>query len=71
MNQIIAVDRVFGFVCDKVGVVVSGELLRVGQRNFCIICSKKSFFFIGFMKFLLYLHRESVSNDNLAHRCKL
>ena len=46
MNQIIAVDRVFGFVCDKVGVVVSGELLRVGQRNFCIVCSKKIVFFL-------------------------
>ena len=46
MNQIIAVDRVFGFVRDKVGVVVSGELLRVGQRNFCIVCSKKIVFFL-------------------------
>ena len=45
MNQIIAVDRVFGFVRDKVGVVVSGELLRVGQRNFCIVRSKKIVFF--------------------------
>ena len=55
MNQIIAVDRVFGWV----------------RGISALFAVKKSFFFIGFMKFLLYLHRESVSNDNLAHRCKL